>query len=513
MPASAMQLDGYIRVSRVGARSGDSFISPEVQREQITTWASLRGVTIAAWHTDLDQTGGILSRPGLNAMMERVRARQTGGIVVARLDRLSRAGVADALKLVEELKQCGAELAVVDLGVDPTTVFGEFATTLMLALARLERRRVGENWRIAREKAIGRGVHFFDAVGYSRDDESGRLVPNEHAPQIREVFRRKASGASWGDLARYLNDAGVPTTTGSAWQPRAVAHLIAKRVYLGEAYHGDNRLRDAHDALVTAADWEAANRTQPALNDGVGRLLSGGLVRCASCRHTMKGARAHSGKKVLEQYRCKKDHAGGRCPAPATIVGHILEPYVEQAFLDYVAGRVPRHDAVTAPSDALRDAENGLAHVEEELAAYVADLEARRLLGRDRWLEGVQLRVAAVEAARSELARHAEAATRGVGSDPVEILDLWPELSMPERRKLILSSIGAVFVRPSGRRGSHAPPVEERVAVLFRGDPRIPADLPRKGGRAHMAGPLRPFWPDDPLDAGMPALEDVAERA
>src|SRR3954452_15777574 len=97
-----MRLDGYVRVSRVGGREGESFISPAVQREQIKRWASLRGVAIGKWHTDLDVSGGKLERPGLDAAMARIRAGKTGGLAVARLDRFSRAGVADALKVVEE---------------------------------------------------------------------------------------------------------------------------------------------------------------------------------------------------------------------------------------------------------------------------------------------------------------------------------------------------------------------------------------------------------------------------
>ena len=41
-----LRLDGYIRVSRVGGREGESFISPEVQREQIETWARLMNAQI-----------------------------------------------------------------------------------------------------------------------------------------------------------------------------------------------------------------------------------------------------------------------------------------------------------------------------------------------------------------------------------------------------------------------------------------------------------------------------------
>jgi DNA invertase Pin-like site-specific DNA recombinase len=63
-----------------------------VQREKIEQWAQLRSVEIAAWHTDLDQSGGKLKPPrASNLMLARVRTGQTGGLAVARLDRLSAA--------------------------------------------------------------------------------------------------------------------------------------------------------------------------------------------------------------------------------------------------------------------------------------------------------------------------------------------------------------------------------------------------------------------------------------
>ena len=105
-------------------------------------------------------SGGVLSRPGLDDALRLIEAREADGIVVAKLDRFSRAGVADALKLIESIEDLGGQVASVEEGVDPTTPFGEFARVIFLALARMQRQQIAENWRVAQARAVARGVHI-----------------------------------------------------------------------------------------------------------------------------------------------------------------------------------------------------------------------------------------------------------------------------------------------------------------------------------------------------------------
>ncbi len=53
-----MRLDGYIRVSRVAGRSGESFISPKVQRDKIEALATIQ-------NRFGEMTPGLPGRPGL----------------------------------------------------------------------------------------------------------------------------------------------------------------------------------------------------------------------------------------------------------------------------------------------------------------------------------------------------------------------------------------------------------------------------------------------------------------
>src|SRR3954452_3534770 len=96
------QLDAYIRVSRVMGRGGDGFYSPEDQRRAIEGWAQAHGVEIAMWHQDLDQSGRSDDRPGFQVMLARVTRGETGGVAVAKIDRLSRS-VANGLAAIKTI--------------------------------------------------------------------------------------------------------------------------------------------------------------------------------------------------------------------------------------------------------------------------------------------------------------------------------------------------------------------------------------------------------------------------
>src|SRR5437016_2246443 len=96
-------VDVYIRVSRVGAREGDGFISPELQEERCRALAKARGLEVGLVLTDLDQSGGKMSRPKLDEAIERIRAGVSGGVLVARIDRFSRT-LAGGIATIEEIQ-------------------------------------------------------------------------------------------------------------------------------------------------------------------------------------------------------------------------------------------------------------------------------------------------------------------------------------------------------------------------------------------------------------------------
>src|ERR1035437_934862 len=240
-----MKVDGYVRVSRVKGREGDSFISPAEQRKQIEGWAASRSVEVAAWHEDLDVSGGKLERPGLDAMLARVEAGETEGVAVAKLDRLSRLGVADALKLVERITEAGGTLAAIDLGLDPTTTFGKFGTTIMLGLAEMERDRYTEGWKAANTRAIERGVKVSRVpFGYQRREDGG-IEPGPDSVHVQRAYEL-AAGQGLSMAHAYL----VEHAPNRVWNSDTTRRMLKRRTYLGESAHGDLVNIQAHEPLV-----------------------------------------------------------------------------------------------------------------------------------------------------------------------------------------------------------------------------------------------------------------------
>ena len=99
-----MIVDGYVRVSQVNDREGERFISPAVQRETIEAWARVHGALLGEVGVELDESGARRDRPLLEQAIARVEGGETGGIVVARLDRFH-AGIDETIEDAPDLFQ------------------------------------------------------------------------------------------------------------------------------------------------------------------------------------------------------------------------------------------------------------------------------------------------------------------------------------------------------------------------------------------------------------------------
>jgi DNA invertase Pin-like site-specific DNA recombinase len=465
-PSAPLRLDGYVRVSRVGGRSGDAFISPEVQRETVEAHAKARGHQIIAWHEDLDVSGGKLNRPGLDALMERIRSGETQGLAVAKLDRLSRAGVADALKLVEEVHAAGGQVVAVDLGLDPTTPVGELTLTVLLALARMERRRLSDSWEVAKARALDRGAKIGPTpFGYLRQADGTLALHPADADHVREAFARARDSVQ--DALDYLDE----NAPGRVWTTATVRRLLANRSYLGEQRYAGQVRPDSHPPIVSRAAWELAQHEPERRRRSAADFPLSGIASCATCGAPMvggRGGRTRDGS-GLRTYRCAasmKKYKGPKCPAPATMVATRLEGYVDGRLRtwaeDHGALVVAEPEAVD-----LAELERELEEAETELALFAQDTTARRLLG-DAYHDALKVRADAVEAAQAALREAGQAQADELRA--VSGLQRLAEATPEEWGSIVADVVERVEVKRG--RG----PVKGRVTIVL--DETVAPELP-----------------------------------
>jgi site-specific DNA recombinase len=384
-----MQLDAYTRVSQVKGRAGESFLSPDQQRERIERWANVHGHQIY-WHEpELDQSGGKMKRPIFDEMLARVESGATQGVVVAKVDRFARSLVG-ALTALQRLSECKATFVSVAESFDTSTPAGRLMLNVLFAFAEFELDRIKENWADALSNAIEiRGIQPTIApFGYAKDASKRFVVDPDQAPYVKEIFRRHIAGEQWRSIARWLNAQGIKPRQSEHWTGETVKQLTRREVYLGVVSKGKLRKEDAHEPLVSKADFLTTREVFAKTGDSPSgtRHVLNGLIRCAGCSRQMSGrGYKQAGQPRVAQYQCQVHHTAGSCPSPANVNESRILPYVEDQFFTHI-GDIAAEPKVESAE--LTQALENEASTRAALISYRDDVSLQALLGMESILQG-----------------------------------------------------------------------------------------------------------------------------
>lgn len=136
------------------------------------------------------------------------QVRRGDVLVVSRLDRLSRS-LTDFAGLMERAQRQRWNVVALDLGIDLATPNGEFMASVLAAMARWERRIIGQR--------TAEGMTAARAKGHL----PGRRSAVPRHVQDRLLLEREA-GVSLRRLADRLNAEGVTTPSGRPWSASTV---------------------------------------------------------------------------------------------------------------------------------------------------------------------------------------------------------------------------------------------------------------------------------------------------
>ena len=182
----------------------------EAQRASIDAEADRRGWSMEHY-TDAGVTGKVIG-PQLREVLQLLASRQGDGLVVAKLDRLSRS-IVNAAHIIEAAQAQGWSLVVLDLGVDLTTAAGRMVAMNLVNFAQYERELISERTSAAL------------AAKRARVEPIGRK-PRAEASVVRRIVKARNNGDSFAKIATALEHEGIRSPEGRPnWQASTVRRI------------------------------------------------------------------------------------------------------------------------------------------------------------------------------------------------------------------------------------------------------------------------------------------------
>ncbi len=396
----------YARVSTPGQREEGTSLDTQV--EASLKVAKDREIDIPSEFVLREQASGADSnRPLLARVIELAREGRIDVVIIYHPDRLSRDAIA-LMVLCEELAELGVELLFVH-GPSGTSPEDKLVRFILGYKSEAERRDTMERTNRGKIKTAsngklpvgaGRGLYGYRYKWITEEEAgkpklAGREIIPEEARVVEQGFDLCISGICDYEIARKLNQQGVPSKSGGKWHPLTVRRMLTNSGYMGVTYYGKERVQKVKNStkrvrtprdesewipvpgftppIISEATFDLAQRKRKEPKSRPGKaiepyLLSGHLL-CGYCNTPMVGTTMN---RKYRYYRCRATYhtATGpkQCSAP-----YIPYAKLEAAVWDTTARVLEQPDVVLAEMRRLTDTQKS--PIEDDVARLKREIK------------------------------------------------------------------------------------------------------------------------------------------
>ena len=198
----------YCRVSALDSQS-DSDVSLEQQERTLTAMAEAAGYTVVVVR---ERHTASKAQPELEATLAALDAGTYAAVYASKIDRLSRKGAADVLRIADRAERHGWRLVVADVNMDTATTVGRLVLTILAGVAEMESRRRSE--RMAEYHAGRRARGQVAGVHYGMRNAA-------EAATVDRVLALWLAGESYAGAARLMAE-----ETGRPWHATHVRRIV-----------------------------------------------------------------------------------------------------------------------------------------------------------------------------------------------------------------------------------------------------------------------------------------------
>lgn len=448
MDKEVVRVGVYARISE--DRDGQQ-TATERQLRDCRELAQRRGWEVVDGFEDVDISAYSKKarRPEFERMLEALRAGDIVGVVVWKLDRLTRQQ-RDLVRVMEACEHHKAFIASVTEPIDTRENYGQFVAELLVAQARMESANTSARQKRKHAELARQGVPMTGGsrtFGYNRDMTA---VVTEEAALLREAAGLVLAGESIRGICRQWRDRGVVSTQDLPWNPMSLRRILlspkiaGRRELNGVVTKGQwPAIIDEHTSLrLRAVLKDPGRRTSPG---SARRYLLSGFLRCGRC-----GERLLARPRVdhVRRYACVLQPNRPSCGKMAVVA----EP--TEALVYEMLCQALDHDALalqlTKSPREEDDLARRIADDEAALATLNDDFYVERLLGRDEYLAARRTLAARIDANRMAAAKRDGRSVLGrfLGGG-AQFRAAWDAGSLDWRRAVIAAVLDHIVIEPA----------------------------------------------------------------
>lgn len=289
-----MKVALYLRVSTL--EQAESGYSLEEQEDKLRKYCEARDWDVVHVYRDPGFSGSSLDRPSISQMLADVKAGIFEGVLVYKLDRLSRSQK-DTLYIIEDVfNKYNVSFISMSENFDTSTPFGKAMIGILSVFAQLEREQIKERMqmgKVGRAKA-GKAMNWSNVpFGYRYDSVNDTYDIDEfQAAIVKRIFADYLAGKPITKIHNELNEEGhlgkkVP------WSHRTIRQILDNRTYTGVNVFKGEIYPALHKPIIDAETFERtkreiSRRQQVYAESGNPRpfqsqYMLSGLIRCGYC--------------------------------------------------------------------------------------------------------------------------------------------------------------------------------------------------------------------------------------
>ncbi|MBP3841975.1 MAG: recombinase family protein [Bacilli bacterium] len=228
-----LKVAAYIRVSTKLERQENSYESQynyyKNRIEQNINW-ELVGI-----YGDDGITGtSIKTRDSFKKMIIGARKGNIDLILTKSISRFAR-NTEEALKYIRELRTIGVGIIFEEENINTLNMSSEFLLSVMASVAQLEsnnarsRKKYSFDMQINDKNYKDRKVFY----GYKKDKNGELIIDQKEANVVRKIFEMYLDGYNNAEIADYLNNQKIKTTTGIKWTRDNISRVLKNEKYTG----------------------------------------------------------------------------------------------------------------------------------------------------------------------------------------------------------------------------------------------------------------------------------------